>query len=114
MFLFLIVFWVGLFQIVFGLFKIGELVKYIPYPVTSGLLNGTAILIFWGQVRPMLGLPAESRLWDLDNIQLFTLIIGLVTILFIKVGPGISKVIPPPFIGIAADTIQCPPIFGGN
>ena len=103
--LFLVVFLSALFQMVFGLFKIGELVKYIPYPVTSGLLNGTAILIFWSQVRPMLGVSAESMLGEFRNIQPLTLIVGLITILFITVGPRITKKIPAPFLGIAAGTM---------
>ncbi|MBC8508556.1 MAG: hypothetical protein H8D34_27170 [Chloroflexi bacterium] len=55
-FLFLIVFLTGLLQALFGFLKLGSLAKYIPYPVIAGLSNGTAILIFFNQLYPLLGL----------------------------------------------------------
>ena len=95
-----IVFLCGLFQIVFGLLKFGELVKYIPYPVTSGLLNGTAILIFLGQIRPMLGLSGKNSLLDFGSIQPFTFLVGLVTVLAVQCGSKLTRKIPAPFLGI--------------
>jgi MFS superfamily sulfate permease-like transporter/CRP-like cAMP-binding protein len=103
--LMMIVFMSGLFQVVFGILKVGEMVKYIPYPVTSGLLNGTAILIFLGQIRPMLGLARDNLLTDFNSMQPLTLVVGLVTIAVIFLGPKLTKKIPPPFLGIAAGTL---------
>ena len=103
--LLMIVFLSGLFQVVFGVLKVGEMVKYIPYPVTSGLLNGTAILIFLGQIRPMLGLARDNMLTDFNSMQPLTFVVGLVTIAAIFLGPKLTKKIPPPFLGIAAGTL---------
>ena len=102
--LFLIVFMSGLFQVMFGILKVGELVKYIPYPVTSGLLNGTAILIFLGQIRPMLGLSKESAFGDFAAAQPLTLGVGLITAGTIWLGPKLIRKVPPPFLGIATGT----------
>ena len=103
--LFLMIFISGFFQVLLGIFKIGELVKYIPYPVTSGLLNGTAILILWSQVRTIFGMPEGNFLLNLCFIQPLTFLIGLVTIIAICVGPRYIKRIPAPFLGIGAGTI---------
>jgi len=45
----------GLFQIVFGILKIGKYVKYIPYPVLSGFMTGIGVIIIIFQLFPMLG-----------------------------------------------------------
>ncbi len=47
----------GVLQIVFGLVGGGQLVKYMPYPVVAGFMNGIAIIIFIGQIKPFLGIP---------------------------------------------------------
>lgn len=99
--LFMMVFLCGLFQLAFGLLKAGKLVKYIPYPVTSGLFNGTAILIFWSQIRPMLGLSKGASLMDIGAIKPFTLSIGLFTIAVVCVCSKLTKKIPAPLLGIA-------------
>lgn len=103
--LFLVVFMSGLFQILFGVFKAGEMVKYIPYPVTSGLLNGTAILIFLGQIPTMFGLLEVSPFLALQSIQPLTLFVGIITVATIFIAPKLTKKIPPPFQGIAIGTL---------
>ncbi|MGR3221103.1 MAG: SLC26A/SulP transporter family protein [Candidatus Anammoxibacter sp.] len=103
--LFMMVFLCGLFQLVFGLLKVGKLVKYIPYPVTSGLFNGTAILIFWAQIRPILGIPQGTSLMDIGATRPFTLLIGLFTIVVAWASSKLTKKIPAPLLGIAAGSI---------
>ncbi len=103
--LFLMIFLSGLLQVLFGLLKIGELVKYIPYPVTSGLLNGTAILILLSQVRPLLGLSNGQLQFNFDHIQPLTFLVGLITATSIWHGSKLTKKIPAPFLGIGAGTL---------
>ena len=45
----------GLFQIVFGLVKVGQYIHYIPYPVVSGFMTGIGVIIIITQILPMLG-----------------------------------------------------------
>lgn len=45
----------GLFQIVFGVFKVGEYIRYIPYPVVSGFMTGIGVIILATQILPMVG-----------------------------------------------------------
>lgn len=46
----------GLFLILFGLCKMGALIKFIPYPVTTGFTSGIAVTIFCTQIKDLLGL----------------------------------------------------------
>ena len=45
----------GLFQIVLGFIKVGEYIRYIPYPVVSGFMTGIGVIIIITQLLPMLG-----------------------------------------------------------
>ncbi len=103
--LFLTLFICGLFQVLLGLLKAGEMVKYIPYPVTSGLLNGTAILILLSQIKPIFGIPVGQLRLSFDRIQPLTFLVGLVTAIAIWFGPRYIKKIPAPFLGIGAGTL---------
>jgi SulP family sulfate permease len=106
--LFFIVLLAGLFQALFGLSKLGNLAKYIPYPVIAGLANAIAILIFVGQIRPLVGLGKETSLSDLGSIgadfQPLTLLTGVITVTAIMLGPRVTRKIPGPAFGIAVGT----------
>jgi SulP family sulfate permease len=45
----------GVTQLISGLIGLGNIVKYIPYPVVAGFMNGIAILLIWNQLPPFLG-----------------------------------------------------------
>lgn len=46
----------GIFLILFGLFKMGGLIRFIPFPVTTGFTSGIAVVIFSTQIKDLLGL----------------------------------------------------------
>ena len=46
----------GVMLILMGLTKLGSLIKFIPYPVTTGFTSGIAVIIFTSQIRDLLGL----------------------------------------------------------
>ena len=80
---------VGVIQITLGLLKMGFLVKFVPYSVMTGFLNGVALLIILGQLEDFTGyrspfsnrvIRAFDTLVNFDQIVLPTLIVGLVTI----------------------------------
>jgi len=50
----------GAMLVLMGLSGLGTLIKFIPYPVTSGFTTGIAIAIIVGQVPGFIGLPAEA------------------------------------------------------
>ncbi|MEP2936534.1 MAG: SulP family inorganic anion transporter [Gilvibacter sp.] len=45
----------GLFQIVLGLLKVGQYIRFIPYPVVSGFMTGIGVIIIITQLLPMIG-----------------------------------------------------------
>lgn len=56
----------GLFQILFGVFRLAKVIELIPYPVVTGYMNGTAILIFLSGMKDILATSGAS----LTNAQL--------------------------------------------
>jgi SulP family sulfate permease len=52
----------GLLQLLLGATRLGGLVRYVPYPVHAGYMNGTAILMFGAMLPNVLGLPFGASL----------------------------------------------------
>ena len=50
----------GVIVIIMGLARFGGMIKFIPYPVTTGFTTGIAVIIFVGQLRDFFGLEVES------------------------------------------------------
>jgi SulP family sulfate permease len=50
----------GILLIALGVLGLGNLVRYIPYPVTTGFTAGIAIIIFSAQLKDFLGLRIEN------------------------------------------------------
>ena len=53
----------GLLQILFGTVRLGQLIKYMPYPVVSGYLSGVGLIIIGSQVPIFLGTPKGTKIW---------------------------------------------------
>lgn len=105
--LFLVVIASGLSQIVLGLFRVGSLFESIPYPVITGLRNGTYITIVLAQLAPLLGLPKFSPLQlfeQLPTIQPYTVLVGVVTMAAGLVAGRWARQIPAPLVGIVVGT----------
>src|SRR3989338_3552831 len=49
----------GFFLILMGFARFGDIIKYIPHPVTVGFTGGIALIIFAAQIRDFLGLTGE-------------------------------------------------------
>ena len=45
----------GVFQVLFGLLRVGRYIKYIPYPVLSGFMTGIGVIIILTQIYPFMG-----------------------------------------------------------
>lgn len=50
----------GVLLVLFGLFRLGGLIRFIPFPVTTGFTTGIAVVIFSTQIKDLLGLQMES------------------------------------------------------
>ena len=102
--LFLAGFLAGVFQILFGVFRLGIVVKYIPVPVVTGFTAGIGVIIFIGQIANSFGLslPPQEHVWqtgwvileNLTNIDLIAVTITLFTILCLLFLPKTITKIP--------------------
>ena len=103
----------GIFQIIFGLIKVAQYVKYISYPVLSGFMGGIGIIIiltqwhsFFGSSNPgsiskiikSLHLPIMEQNWG-------AMCLGLITLVFIYLIPVISKKIPAGLVALILGTL---------
>ncbi|GMR21343.1 MAG: SulP family inorganic anion transporter [Gammaproteobacteria bacterium] len=111
----------GLFQILFGIFKIGKYIALVPHPVTSGFMSGIGVIIILLQLGPFLGhvspgdpLAATQALPNfLSHPVSDALILGLLTLAIVYLLPvKINKILPSPlvalFVGTAALLIFFP------
>ena len=104
----------GIFQIILGLFKVGKLVNFIPYPVISGFMSGIGAIIILLQLNSFLGLefngtPVEALinvLKSIPNSDLHSVIIGGLTLLIVFFTPKkLAKIVPPPLIALILGTL---------
>ena len=104
---FLCVIFGGIVQLLMAWLNLGQLIKFIPYPVVAGFMNGIAVIIFVGQVKPFLGLESSSPWASLGSPSLFqwgTIAAGVATILACKLGPKFLKTVPGALQGLAVGT----------
>lgn len=103
---FFVIFLSGVMQAAFGAIGLGNLVKYIPYPVIAGFQNAGAILLLLSQIAPMLGLTHRLEpgmlLQQLQLTQPLTLAIGAVTCLLMLHAGRLTKRIPAVIVGMFA------------
>ncbi len=111
----LLTFMVGVFQLLFGLLRLGNLVNYISKPVITGLTAGAAILISVGQLENFLGLSLarSSNLFseiyliiqNINGLNLLALAMGLGTIVMIIWFEKIKPELPSYLISIFVSAI---------
>jgi sulfate permease, SulP family len=62
----------GVMLLIMGFTQMGAMIKYIPYPVTTGFTSGIAVLIFSTQVKDFFGLRVEKVPADfVDKLRVF-------------------------------------------
>lgn len=101
----------GLILILLGLFHLGTVIKFIPYPIVVGFTAGIALTIFSTQINDFFGLGLKNipaafiPKWGLyfssfGTVHWPTLVVGMVSLLIIIVMPKISKRLPGALISI--------------
>lgn len=106
----------GIFLLIMGFFKFGSMIKYIPYPITTGFTSGIAITIFSTQIKDFLGLtmdkvPSEfAPKWiayfkSMNTINYKSLLVGGLSLAIIIFWPKINKKIPGTLIAIIGATV---------
>ncbi len=104
----------GIIQIALGVAKLGQLVKFIPYPVTAGFTNGIAVIIFCGQLNNFFGLqlPRSEHfapgLWQsvthVEALNWAAVGLAIVVIATTVLWPRINSTIPGSLMGLVLAT----------
>ena len=105
----------GLMLIVMGVFRVGALIRFIPYPVTTGFTAGIAVIIFTGQLNQFLGLTGVARheqfhlnlletLRNLTRLDLQAVATAATALACILVTPKLTRKIPGSLVGMLAAT----------
>lgn len=107
----------GVMLVLFGLARLGAIIKFIPDPVILGFTAGIAVVIWVGQWRDFFGLPAaggqhfHEKLWNtlqvLPQAQLTTTGLAATTLLIVLFAPRLSllKRVPGPLLGLLFATV---------
>lgn len=106
----------GVILILMGLFRLGSLIKFIPYTITVGFTAGIAVTIVVGQLKDFLGLTIHSEeplietteklVGVIENIQTFNwqaLVVGAVSLAVLILWPmlpGLFKKIPASLVAV--------------
>ncbi|WP_243713882.1 SulP family inorganic anion transporter [Nostoc sp. 106C] len=104
----------GIIQIALGVAKLGQLVKFIPYPVTAGFTNGIAVIIFCGQLNNFFGLqlPRQEHflpgLWQsithVEALNWAAVVLAILVIATNILWPKINTTIPGSLMGLVLAT----------
>lgn len=108
----------GIILILMGLLKLGSLIKFIPYTITTGFTSGIAITIVVGQIKSFLGLTTDPNVNAIETVEKMeevihhigtinyeAVIVGVVCLAILIVWPmlpGFLKKIPGSLVAVFA------------
>ncbi len=106
----------GVMLIVMGLARLGQLIEFIPYPVTTGFTAGIATVIATLQVKDVLGLRLArapesffdrvAAMWQArGTASLGELAIGAATLALLLLVPRLTRRVPAPLIAVPAGAV---------
>ena len=108
----------GILLIILGVFKLGTIIKFIPYPIVVGFTSGIAVTIFTTQIADIFGLQfGDEKVpgdfigkWILyfhhfDSVNWWNALISVVSIVIIALTPKFSKKIPGSLVAIVLVTV---------
>ncbi len=108
----------GVLLILLGVFKLGAVIKFIPYPIIVGFTSGIAVTIFTTQIADIFGLTFGGEKvpgdfvgkWIIyfqhfDTINWWNTLVSIISIFIIAITPRFSKKIPGSLIAIIVVTV---------
>ena len=109
----------GIFLILMGVFKLGSLIKFIPYTITTGFTAGIAVTIFIGQIKDFLGLQYANGVKPIETIEKIeanieaigtfswqALLVGAVSLAILIIYPKFEKKVPPSLIAVIVGALM--------
>ena len=116
----------GVILILMGLLKLGTLIRFVPYTITTGFTAGIAVTIVIGQIKDFLGLTYPAGTVTIDaadklaavaaNISTFNwqaLLVGLVCLAILILWPRVNDKIPGSLVAVIVGAVIVP-LFGMN
>ena len=109
----------GIILILMGVCKLGNLIKFIPYTITTGFTAGIAVMIFIGQIASFFGISTAGykgqMIEPIDKIKALiecratfnpmALLVGVVSLIILIIWPHINKRIPNSLIAVVIASI---------
>lgn len=106
----------GAFLVLLGVFRLGTIIKYIPYPIVVGFTSGIAVTIFTTQVKDLLGLttgpvPADfvakwaTYVQALPTVDPWSTAVGVLSVVAIALTPRLSRKVPGSLVAIVVMTV---------
>lgn len=103
----------GICQILFGVLKVGQYIKYIPYPVVSWFMTGIGVIIIVLQIFPLLGHQSpkgiiavlQNIMTPLSAINWRSVLLAALTVIIIYGLPKLTKKIPSTLAALVIVTI---------
>lgn len=108
----------GILLVLLGIFKLGTIIKFIPYPIIIGFTSGIAVTIFTTQIADIFRLNFNGEKipgdfigkWILyfhhfDTVNWWNVIVSVVSIFIIAITPKFSKKIPGSLVAIVLVTV---------
>lgn len=108
----------GIILILMGIFKLGNLIKFIPHTITVGFTAGIAVTIFLGQIKDFLGLTyaedlkpietfekLEANIESISTFSPWALVIGAVSLAILIIYPRFEKKLPPSLIAVIVGSL---------
>lgn len=118
----------GILLVLMGVFKLGAVIKFIPYPIIVGFTSGIAVTIFTTQIADVFGLNFNGEKvpgdfigkWlvyarHFDTVNWWNALVSFVSIFIIAITPKFSKKIPGSLIAIVVVTlaVYLMKVYGG-
>jgi len=104
----------GVFQIFMGIFKLGDYIRLVPYPVISGFMTGIGAIIIILQISPLLGHDTPAGTVDallytptaVNDMNIMTLFLGALTLFIAMKWPAkLGKYIPGALAALLIGTV---------
>lgn len=108
----------GVLLILLGIFKLGTVIKFIPYPIIIGFTSGIAVTIFTTQIADIFGLDFQGEkvsgdfigkwlvyAWHFDSVNWWNFLVSIISIFIIAITPKFSKKIPGSLVAIILVTV---------
>lgn len=107
----------GIILLLLGIFKLGVVIKFIPYPIIIGFTAGIALTIFSTQIKDLFGLTITGPMPDdfigkwgvyfqhFNTTNLWSLGIGIISIIIILLTPKVSRKVPGSLAAIIIVTV---------